>query len=298
MALKRDPKRDKAFELFKKSNGTITNREIAKQLNVPEKTISAWKSRDRWNAVLQKDVCSTAKNICSSTNKGGAPPGNKNAVGNKGNSRASPPRGNKNALKTGEYETIFKDFLSEEEKDIYSSLSDDPFFVLSEEIKLLKIRQRRMMQRIKDAEEGLNQEEIERLQQLRKVKEPTVIDGKVVTIKRESLRDVQVSRKLYRKIDNILAIEEALTRISNQLTKSIKQLNELSLTNGRVALMDVQKQKMVFETDILEHKASKLVLKQGEQSKVQGLIDIGQALIGPIEEDEESDSGESVEIID
>ncbi|MGJ0741473.1 phage terminase small subunit [Enterococcus casseliflavus] len=291
MARKRDPKRDKAFELFKKSNGTVTNREIAKQLDVPEKTISAWKSRDKWNAVLQKDECST-------TNKGGAPPGNQNAKGNRGNSRASPPPRNKNALKTGEYETIFEDFLSDEEKEIYSDLSEDPFSVLSEEIKLLKIRQRRMMQRIKSAEENLGEDEIERLQQLRKVKEPTVIDGKVVTVKREALRDVQITRKQFRKIDNILAIEEALTRISNQLTKSIKQLNELSLSNGRVALMEVQKQKMVFETEILEHKASKLVLKQGEQSKVQGLIDIGQALIGPIEEDEESDSGESVEIID
>lgn len=298
MARKRDPKRDKAFELFKKSNGTVTNREIAKQLDVPEKTISAWKSRDKWNAVLQKDECSTAKDECSTTNKGGAPPGNQNAKGNRGNSRASPPPRNKNALKTGEYETIFEDFLSDEEKEIYSDLSEDPFSVLSEEIKLLKIRQRRMMQRIKSAEENLGEDEIERLQQLRKVKEPTVIDGKVVTVKREALRDVQITRKQFRKIDNILAIEEALTRISNQLTKSIKQLNELSLSNGRVALMEVQKQKMVFETEILEHKASKLVLKQGEQSKVQGLIDIGQALIGPIEEDEESDSGESVEIID
>ncbi|MGM7316884.1 phage terminase small subunit [Enterococcus casseliflavus] len=298
MARKRDPKRDKAFELFKKSNGTVTNREIAKQLDVPEKTISAWKSRDKWNAVLQKDECSTAKDECSTTNKGGAPPGNQNAKGNRGNSRASPPPRNKNALKTGEYETIFEDFLSDEEKEIYSDLSEDPFSVLSEEIKLLKIRQRRMMQRIKSAEENLGEDEIERLQQLRKVKEPTVIDGKVVTVKREALRDVQITRKQFRKIDNILAIEEALTRISNQLTKSIKQLNELSLSNGRVALMEVQKQKMVFETEILENKASKLVLKQGEQSKVQGLIDIGQALIGPIEEDEESDSGESVEIID
>ncbi|OTN76737.1 hypothetical protein A5886_001816 [Enterococcus sp. 8G7_MSG3316] len=298
MARKRDPKRDKAFELFKKSNGTVTNREIAKQLDVPEKTISAWKSRDKWNAVLQKDECSTANDDCSTTNKGGAPTGNQNAKGNRGNSRASPPPRNKNALKTGEYETIFEDFLSDEEREIYSDLSEDPFSVLSEEIKLLKIRQRRMMQRIKSAEENLGEEEIERLQQLRKVKEPTVIDGKVVTVKREALRDVQITRKQFRKIDNILAIEEALTRISNQLTKSIKQLNELSLSNGRVSLMEVQKQKMVFETEILEHKASKLVLKQGEQSKVQGLIDIGQALIGPIEEDEEVDSDESVEIID
>ncbi|MDC0776339.1 phage terminase small subunit-related protein [Enterococcus innesii] len=31
MVRKRDPKRDKAFELFKKSNGIVTNREIEKR---------------------------------------------------------------------------------------------------------------------------------------------------------------------------------------------------------------------------------------------------------------------------
>lgn len=55
----RDPNRDKAYEIWKQHNGEITNRAIAEQLNVPEKTISAWKSRDKWNAVLQNNECST-----------------------------------------------------------------------------------------------------------------------------------------------------------------------------------------------------------------------------------------------
>ncbi|WP_338368031.1 phage terminase small subunit, partial [Enterococcus faecium] len=188
MARKRDPRRDEAFELFKKFNGTITNREISEKLSVPEKTISAWKSRDKWNEVLRKDECSTSNNECSTTNKGGAPIGNQNAIGNKGNSRASPPKRNKNALKTGEYETIFFETLSDEEKDIYSSLNDDPSFVLSEEIRLLKIRQFRMMKRIQQAEAGLNDEEVERLQQLRKIKTPIEKNGKKLEIKREVMQ--------------------------------------------------------------------------------------------------------------
>ncbi|EMF0105367.1 phage terminase small subunit [Enterococcus hirae] len=248
MARKRDPRRDEAFELFKKSNGTITNREISEKLSVPEKTISAWKSRDKWNEVLQKDECSTSNNHCSTTNKGGAPIGNQNAVGNKGNSRASPPVGNKNALKTGEYETIFFETLSDEEKDIYSSLNDDPSFVLSEEIRLLKIRQLRMMKRIKEAESGLNDEEIDRLQQLRKIKTPIEKDGKKLEIKREVMQDVQVSRKTHRKIDDILSIEDSLTRISNQLAKAIKQMNELYITDYKTDLMKAQTEKIQAET--------------------------------------------------
>lgn len=240
MARKRDPRRDEAFELFKKSNGSITNREIAEKLFVPEKTISSWKSRDKWNAVLQNDNCST-------TNRGGAPTGNQNAKGNKGNSRASPPLRNKNALKTGEFESIYFDTLSEEEKELYSTMNDDPFFVLSREVRMLQIRQRRMMKRIQDAETGLNDEEIERLQQLRKVKTPVEHDGKKLEIKYEVLKDVQVTRKTYRKIDDILSIEEALTRISNQLSRSIKQLAELEINNHRAGLFDKQKEKAEAE---------------------------------------------------
>ena len=247
MARQRDPRRDEAFKLFKKSNGTITNREISKKLSVPEKTISAWKSRDKWNEVLQKDECSTSNNHCSTTNKGGAPIGNQNAKGNKGNSRSSPPIGNKNALKTGEYETIFYETLSDEEKDIYSNLNNDPSFVLSEEIRLLKIRQFRMMKRIQQAEAGLNDEEIDRLQQLRKIKTPIEKDGKKLEIKREVMQDVQISRKTYRKIDDILSIEDSLTRISNQLSKAIKQMNELYITDYKTDLMKAQTEKIQAE---------------------------------------------------
>ena len=60
MARERSPNRDKAFELYKESNGEIQNREIANILGIPEKTVSAWKSRYKWdaeiNAVLQKYI--------------------------------------------------------------------------------------------------------------------------------------------------------------------------------------------------------------------------------------------------
>ena len=59
MARQRDPRRDEALEIFKQHDGDITNRAIAEQLDVPEKTISAWKSRDKWNVVLQTNECST-----------------------------------------------------------------------------------------------------------------------------------------------------------------------------------------------------------------------------------------------
>ncbi|NJE65081.1 small subunit of terminase [Enterococcus durans] len=245
MARKRDPRRDKAKRIWMESNGEKQLKEIALELNVSDSQVRKWKSIDKWSTELKGNVTNVKGNV---TNQGGAPFGNQNAKGNKGNSRASPPVGNKNALKTGEYETIFYEILSDEEKDIYSSLNDDPSFVLSEEIRLLKIRQFRMMKRIQQAEAGLNDEEVERLQQLRKIKTPIEKNGKKLEIKREVMQDVQISRKTHRKIDDILSIEDSLTRISNQLAKAIKQMNELYITDYRTDLMKAQTEKIQAET--------------------------------------------------
>ena len=243
MARKRDPRRDEAKKIWLDSGGKKVLKELASELNVSDSQIRKWKSVDKWAEELKGNVTKSNSNV---TNKGGAPSGNKNAKGNKG---GSPPKGNKNAIKTGEYETIFADMLSDEEKNIYSNMNDDPFFILDEEIRILKIRQYRMLKRIKDAEAGLNDEEVERLQQLRKVKEPSAIDGKMVTVKREVLKDVQVTRKTFRKLDDILAIEEALTRISNQLTKAIKQQNALLANDAKLQLLKVQTEKVKASLD-------------------------------------------------
>ncbi|MGT9158126.1 phage terminase small subunit [Enterococcus faecalis] len=241
MARKRDPRRDEAKKIWLDSGGKKVLKELASELNVSDSQIRKWKSVDKWAEELKGNVTKSNSNV---TNKSGAPPGNKNAKGNKG---GSPPKGNKNAIKTGEYETIFADMLSDEEKDIYSNLNDDPFFILNDEIRLLKVRQFRMMKRIKEAEKGLNDEEVERLQQLRKIKTPVEKDGRKLEIKREVMQDVQVTRKTFRKLDDILAIEDSLTRVSNQLTKSIKQLNELSLSQDKKVMLNRQNEKLAAE---------------------------------------------------
>ncbi|EMW5451620.1 small subunit of terminase [Enterococcus faecalis] len=271
MARKRDPRRDQAKEIWLKSNGKKVLKELANELNVSDSQIRKWKSIDKWADELKGNVTNSKSNV---TNKGGAPPGNKNAIGNKGNKNASPPKQNKNAVKTGEFETIFADLLSDEEKDIYSTMNDDPFFVLEEEIRILKIRQYRMLKRIKDAEAGLNDEEVERLQQLRKVKEPSVIDGKMVTVKREVLKDVQVTRKTFRKLDDILAIEDALTRISNQLTKAIKQQEELVTRGIKLQLLNAQTEKAEADAKIASNNADKLTAGGRANELLEALLNV------------------------
>ncbi|HEL2003145.1 TPA: terminase [Streptococcus suis] len=107
MGRARDPNRDIAFEIYKQNNGNITNRKLGEMLGVPEKTISVWKLRDKWNE------CSTTKNKSSTTKRTrGAPKGNKNSKG--------ATAGNTNALKHG----LFAKYLPQEVLGIVKELEE------------------------------------------------------------------------------------------------------------------------------------------------------------------------------
>jgi phage terminase small subunit len=58
MGRQRDPKRDRAYEMYRASGGKMELKEIAAALNVPEGTVRAWKKRDSWD---NPDVVNVAK---------------------------------------------------------------------------------------------------------------------------------------------------------------------------------------------------------------------------------------------
>lgn len=77
--------REKAFELFKESNGNMSSQKIADTLGVALNKVKYWRRKDNWKNSLNRSR--------------GAPKGNKNAVGNKG----GPPEGSLNHFKHGNY---------------------------------------------------------------------------------------------------------------------------------------------------------------------------------------------------
>lgn len=245
MARKRDPRRDQAKSIWIDSNGEKLLKDIAADLGVSDSQIRKWKSIDKWSDELKSNVTNGKSNVTKSK---GAPIGNDNAKGNRGNSRASPPKGNKNAVKTGEFEKIYFDLLSDDEKAIYSadfSLADR----LNQDIQELTMRKYRMLKRINDAEKGLNLVESEKLYELRGRKQYVDSDkgGKKISIEVPQVTMTEMKEKTIRKIEDILRIEDALTRISNQLTRSIKQLAELEMNDHRAGLFDKQKEKAEAE---------------------------------------------------
>lgn len=121
MARERSPNRDKAFEIYKEHDGDIANRKIAEILQISEKTVGGWKTKDKWvqklNGVLQKNERSTPNKNMEYSKKRGAPKGNKNSVGNKG---GSAPKRNQNAKTHG----FFSKFLPKETLEIMDEMKE------------------------------------------------------------------------------------------------------------------------------------------------------------------------------
>ncbi len=266
MARKRDSRRDQAKLIWIDSNGEKLLKDIAADLGVSDSQIRKWKSIDKWSDDLKSNVTNDKSNV---TNSIGAPVGNENAKGNRGNSRASPPKGNKNALKTGEFETIYYDLLSDDEKAIYSadfSLADR----LNQDIQELTMRKYRMMKRIKNAENGLDLVESEKLYELRGRKQyvDSVKGGKKISIEVPQVTMTEMKEKSIRKIEDILRIEDALTRISNQLTRTIKQLEEITLNEKRMQVFDAQIKKLKAETNEIGGASSGDEVKDWKQAVI------------------------------
>lgn len=264
MAKERSPNRDIAKKMWLDSGGKMLLKDIAAALGLGETQIRKWKSQDKWAADLNSNV--TNESNSNVTKRKGAPIGNKNAVGNKGGApkgnqnakgnrggKGGPP-GNKKAVRTGEFESIWLDTLEEDEQGLLADIDTDPVAQADEAIALLSIRERRMLQRIKRLTDGLTEKQKRVLQQLRTVKEAVPVhderSGKTKTVinSREELVTAEIEETSYRAIEDIIRIEEALTRVQDKKLKAIELKNKLIVIDEekqiRTAILQIELQKL------------------------------------------------------
>ena len=93
-------------------------KEIAEKYGVTLNTVKSWKTR-KWNKDDDEKGVHTKKQSVHTKSKG-APIGNTNATGNKGNKNASPPKQNTNAMKHGFYSKV----IPEELMELFDELED------------------------------------------------------------------------------------------------------------------------------------------------------------------------------
>lgn len=210
--------------------------DISAKLNVPEGTVRRWKSTHKWDSER-----SDRKSERSDKKRGGQP-GNKNAEGHGGTG----PPGNKNAIKTGEFETLFFDTLSEEEKELIVAIQPDKEELLLREIQLLAVRERRMLKRI---EMLRNLEEAERNNGYGDDAPPGMSVVKYTSGiekgKHTELREYEGV------LGQIQAVEDALTRVQARQQKAIELLHKFGYDDARVEL-----ESMKFEIELRKQEGS------------------------------------------
>ena len=135
----REEIRNQAFADYQKG---MKYKEIAEKYGVSLSAVKSWAMRywKKEKSCNQKSEKLQPKKKKVATR--GAPPGNKNAAGNKGG--AAPP-GNKNAVKHGAYETIYLEALPESERSLFESIPDSDD--LDGEIRLLRLKLSRLIAR-------------------------------------------------------------------------------------------------------------------------------------------------------
>lgn len=135
-----------------------------------------------------------------------------------GGKSTGPPQGNKNAVKTGEYETIWMDVLEPEERVLFYAVDTDVLKQLDEEIRLITIRERRMLQRI------------EALKKQQHVLDEISESSEFGTTKRYVDTTIRIQQ-----------IEEALTRVQEKKTKLL-ELKHKILSQGAPDKDDINDQ--------------------------------------------------------
>ncbi len=208
MAKKVNPQRAAARECFIKSNGQITNKEIADKLGVKAAYVCKWKKADKWEEALPK--------------KRGAPKGNQNAVG------GGAPLRNLNAETHGAYTQIHLDNLTEEQEELLKKLCPlDTVGKLNYELQRLFLKEHDLEKRLAALQDGLSVADGETF-------DPLHIDKKIIVDsgKGEVTTTVKVST-----FQRCCVLESELDRTHGRILKVLKAITdfELKQRNQRLA---------------------------------------------------------------
>ena len=181
-----------------------------------EEQVRKWKNQDHWDKVTLPNAKGNV------TNHKGAQPGNQNAAGHGGTG----PPGNKNAVTTGEYEALLFDCLEPEEQKLAAAVQLNKEQLLLQEIRLLTVRERRMLQRIESirtAVELVNGKEVEGM---------TSVKIQVGIEKGKATDLVEYQGKM----GQIQSIEDALSRVQARKQAAIDSLHRYGMDDARLEL--------------------------------------------------------------
>ncbi|MMZ63318.1 hypothetical protein D1872_255640 [compost metagenome] len=144
------------------------------------------------------------------------------------------------------------DALEKDEQELVDQVDTDPVQQADEAIKLLTIRERRMLQRIGKLMNGLTEKQRRVLSELKAIKDVMIVHDeksgvtKTVPITKPEMIESQIEETEYRAIDDIIKLEEALTRVQDKKLKAIELKNKLLDEERQIRI-----EKLKFELQML-----------------------------------------------
>lgn len=230
-------KKAEAEKLFNKGMKLV---DIAKKLGTPEGTIRSWKNRGKWGEkTSKKNQRNVAKDDSKNSatlqkRKRGGQPGNRNAEGSKG---GSAPSRNKNAEKHGAYSKVYWDVLDDEEHDMIDSMDDAEEEQLVMQLQMFSVRERRLMQRIKNYKEmevenhGLA---VKAISKTKKVEDVTDSDGN--SIGSGQYKKVTETSATHTEaiLNSIMTLEAELTKVQRAKTRAIEALSKYRIEKAKI----------------------------------------------------------------
>lgn len=180
-------------------------------------------------------------NVPQNPPKRGAPKGNRNAVGNKGNKNPNRPP---DQTKHGGYKPVFMDALDKDEQELVGGVPEDEETLLIEQIQLFSIRERRILKAI-NKYRGQNGEvavaDITRFEEKRTFKdkeEEAEYDRrqqeKINKEERLPGRSYNIQTHTSNKDLIIARLEQELSTVQSKKTKAIEALSKIRLEKAKI----------------------------------------------------------------
>lgn len=195
---------------------------------------------------LKRDIAKKRQTINIHSDKGsvprkrGAPKGNKNAVGGRGNPNAKPP----DATKHGGYSAVYWDTLDEDEKNLIEDMPKDEEELLIEQIQLFSVRERRIMKAInkyRNSESPVALAFSQRSERKRtfendedKEEYARRIAEKVAAGERLPGNEYSVFTQTDNKDQIIARLESELSNVQSKKTKAIEALSKMHIEHQKI----------------------------------------------------------------
>ena len=229
----RSPNRDKAFELWLKSGKNRTLKEIAQELGVSESQVRKWKNLDKW------DEAQALPNVTKSIGNAAESKGNVTIEEKTPKRKRGGQKGNQNRYVHGLYANPTMDMIPQEELNRLSQMNfDNPAELLIDEIMLLTVRERQLMesiQKYQDQKNGLSLDGVTR----------RTVESEGVKGSRS--KQVETTTRTRDVFDVIQKLQAELTKVQKEKRQYLSELRILRAQKAQMPKEEITHERVLQE---------------------------------------------------